>query len=94
MALLDQQSDIRQQMNMHRMVTTDPRQMSSDGRRKLVVLRWLLCPGVLTDARFFQALSSTGMIPGRWAPKSPRPTAAFTIEVQAMEPAPSWPTAG
>lgn len=30
-ALLDQESDIRQQMNMHRMVTTDPRKMSSDG---------------------------------------------------------------
>ncbi|XP_071343405.1 meprin A subunit beta [Trachinotus anak] len=31
MALMDQQSDIRQQMNMHRMVTTDPNKMSSDG---------------------------------------------------------------
>ncbi|XP_063747914.1 meprin A subunit beta [Eleginops maclovinus] len=31
MALMDQQSDIRQQMNMHRMVTTDPDKMSSDG---------------------------------------------------------------
>ncbi|KAI3368436.1 hypothetical protein L3Q82_025450, partial [Scortum barcoo] len=31
MALMDQQSDIRQQMNMHRMVTTDPGKMSSDG---------------------------------------------------------------
>uniref|UniRef100_A0A672Z0V2 Metalloendopeptidase n=1 Tax=Sphaeramia orbicularis TaxID=375764 RepID=A0A672Z0V2_9TELE len=32
MALMDQQSDIRQQMNMHRMVTTDPKKMSSDGK--------------------------------------------------------------
>ncbi|XP_027132391.1 meprin A subunit beta isoform X3 [Larimichthys crocea] len=31
MALMDQQSDIRQQMNMHRMVTTDPGKKSSDG---------------------------------------------------------------
>uniref|UniRef100_A0A3P9IFA9 Metalloendopeptidase n=1 Tax=Oryzias latipes TaxID=8090 RepID=A0A3P9IFA9_ORYLA len=31
MVLMDQQSDIRQQMNMHRMVTTDPDKMSSDG---------------------------------------------------------------
>ncbi|XP_074524803.1 meprin A subunit beta-like [Halichoeres trimaculatus] len=31
MALMDQQSDVRQQMNMHRMVTTDPEKMSSDG---------------------------------------------------------------
>ncbi|XP_049911883.1 meprin A subunit beta-like isoform X3 [Epinephelus moara] len=31
MALMDQQSDIRQHMNMHRMVTTDPDKMSSDG---------------------------------------------------------------
>ncbi|XP_074492504.1 meprin A subunit beta-like isoform X2 [Sebastes fasciatus] len=31
MALMDQQSDIRQQMNMHRMVTTDPDKKSSDG---------------------------------------------------------------
>ncbi|XP_070687882.1 meprin A subunit beta-like [Pempheris klunzingeri] len=31
MALMDQQSDVRQQMNMHRMVTTDPNKMSSDG---------------------------------------------------------------
>ncbi|XP_069006075.1 meprin A subunit beta [Embiotoca jacksoni] len=31
MTLMDQQSDIRQQMNMHRMVTTDPDKMSSDG---------------------------------------------------------------
>ncbi|XP_040895413.1 meprin A subunit beta [Toxotes jaculatrix] len=31
MALMDQQSDIRQQMNMHRMVTTEPDKMSSDG---------------------------------------------------------------
>ncbi|KAM9357980.1 meprin A subunit beta [Symphorus nematophorus] len=31
MALMDQQSDVRQQMNMHRMVTTDPAKMSSDG---------------------------------------------------------------
>ncbi|TNM87641.1 hypothetical protein fugu_005862 [Takifugu bimaculatus] len=31
MVLMDQQSDIRQQMNMHRMVTTDPGKMSSDG---------------------------------------------------------------
>ncbi|XP_073333245.1 meprin A subunit beta isoform X1 [Pagrus major] len=31
MALMDQKSDIRQQMNMHRMVTTDPAKMSSDG---------------------------------------------------------------
>ncbi|KAK5618313.1 Meprin A subunit beta [Crenichthys baileyi] len=31
MALMDQQSDIRQQMNMYRMVTTDPNKMSSDG---------------------------------------------------------------
>ncbi|KAA8594567.1 meprin A subunit beta [Etheostoma spectabile] len=31
MALIDQQSDIRQQMNMHRMVTTDPDKKSSDG---------------------------------------------------------------
>ncbi|XP_041647721.1 meprin A subunit beta [Cheilinus undulatus] len=31
MALMDQQSDVRQQMNMHRMVTTDPDKMSSDG---------------------------------------------------------------
>ncbi|XP_075997666.1 meprin A subunit beta [Genypterus blacodes] len=30
MALMDQQSDIRQQMNMHRMVTTDPSKLSSD----------------------------------------------------------------
>lgn len=32
MVLMDQQSDIRQQMNMHRMVTTDPGKMSSDGK--------------------------------------------------------------
>ncbi|XP_031728905.1 meprin A subunit beta-like [Anarrhichthys ocellatus] len=31
MALMDQHSDVRQQMNMHRMVTTDPDKMSSDG---------------------------------------------------------------
>ncbi|XP_008291088.1 meprin A subunit beta-like [Stegastes partitus] len=31
MALMDQQSDIRQHMSMHRMVTTDPNKMSSDG---------------------------------------------------------------
>ncbi|XP_020486391.2 meprin A subunit beta [Labrus bergylta] len=31
MALMDQQSDVRQHMNMHRMVTTDPDKMSSDG---------------------------------------------------------------
>uniref|UniRef100_A0A8C4E5R3 Metalloendopeptidase n=1 Tax=Dicentrarchus labrax TaxID=13489 RepID=A0A8C4E5R3_DICLA len=31
MALMDQQPDVRQQMNMHRMVTTDPAKMSSDG---------------------------------------------------------------
>ncbi|XP_049421943.1 meprin A subunit beta-like isoform X2 [Epinephelus fuscoguttatus] len=31
MALMDQQSDIRQQMNMHQMVTTDPNQKFSDG---------------------------------------------------------------
>ncbi|XP_030582905.1 meprin A subunit beta [Archocentrus centrarchus] len=31
MALMDQQSDIRQHMNMYRMVTTDPEKMSSDG---------------------------------------------------------------
>ena len=35
MALMDQQSDIRQQMNMHRMVTTDPDKMSSDGKRRM-----------------------------------------------------------
>lgn len=34
MVLMDQQSDIRQQMNMHRMVTTDPGKMSSDGTGK------------------------------------------------------------
>lgn len=33
MALMDQQSDIRQQMNMHRMVTTDPEKVSSDGEK-------------------------------------------------------------
>lgn len=33
MALMDQQSDIREHMNMHRMVTTDPKKMSSDGER-------------------------------------------------------------
>ncbi|XP_034036231.1 meprin A subunit beta isoform X2 [Thalassophryne amazonica] len=32
MVLMDQQSDIREQMNMHRMVTTDPAKMSSDGK--------------------------------------------------------------
>ncbi|KAF7646427.1 hypothetical protein LDENG_00187960 [Lucifuga dentata] len=32
MALMDQQSDVRQQMNMHRMVTTDPNKLSSDGK--------------------------------------------------------------
>lgn len=37
MALMDQQSDVRQQMNMHRMVTTDPNKMSSDGMRALTV---------------------------------------------------------
>nr|XP_040039993.1 meprin A subunit beta-like [Gasterosteus aculeatus aculeatus] len=31
MALMDQQSDIREQINMHRMVTTEPDKMSSDG---------------------------------------------------------------
>ncbi|XP_036969754.1 meprin A subunit beta-like [Acanthopagrus latus] len=31
MALMDQKSDVRQQMNMHRMVTTEPDKMSSDG---------------------------------------------------------------
>ncbi|KAF6727868.1 Meprin A subunit beta [Oryzias melastigma] len=31
MVLMDQQSDIRQQMNMHRMITTDPNKLSSDG---------------------------------------------------------------
>ncbi|KAK9519796.1 hypothetical protein VZT92_022501 [Zoarces viviparus] len=31
LALMDQHSDVRQQMNMHRMVTTDPDKMSSDG---------------------------------------------------------------
>uniref|UniRef100_A0A665WPZ6 Metalloendopeptidase n=1 Tax=Echeneis naucrates TaxID=173247 RepID=A0A665WPZ6_ECHNA len=31
MALMDQQPDIRHQMNMHRMITTDPNKMSSDG---------------------------------------------------------------
>ncbi|XP_053286625.1 meprin A subunit beta-like [Pleuronectes platessa] len=31
MALMDQHSDIREQMNMHRMVTTDPDKVSSDG---------------------------------------------------------------
>ncbi|XP_059196309.1 meprin A subunit beta-like isoform X2 [Centropristis striata] len=31
MALMDQQSDIRQQMNMHHMVTTDPDKTCSDG---------------------------------------------------------------
>uniref|UniRef100_A0A8C2XUC1 Metalloendopeptidase n=1 Tax=Cyclopterus lumpus TaxID=8103 RepID=A0A8C2XUC1_CYCLU len=31
MALMDQQSDIRQQINMHRMVTTDPHKMLTDG---------------------------------------------------------------
>ncbi|XP_019936134.2 meprin A subunit beta-like [Paralichthys olivaceus] len=31
MALMDQHSDIREQMNMHRMVTTDPDKMSTDG---------------------------------------------------------------
>ncbi|XP_026202020.1 meprin A subunit beta-like isoform X2 [Anabas testudineus] len=31
MALMDQQSDIRQQMNMHQMITTDPNEKSSDG---------------------------------------------------------------
>ncbi|KAM8745389.1 meprin A subunit beta-like [Acanthopagrus schlegelii] len=31
MALMDQNSDVRQQMNMHRMVTTEPDKMSSDG---------------------------------------------------------------
>lgn len=31
MALMDQQPDIRQQMNMHRMLTTDPDKKSSDG---------------------------------------------------------------
>ncbi|XP_033181067.1 meprin A subunit beta-like [Mastacembelus armatus] len=31
MVLMDQQSDIRQQMNMHRMITTEPDKMSSDG---------------------------------------------------------------
>lgn len=35
MALMDQQSDVRQQMNMHRMVTTDPGKMSSDGKRRV-----------------------------------------------------------
>lgn len=35
MALMDQQSDIRQQMNMHRMVTTDPDKMSSNGERRV-----------------------------------------------------------
>lgn len=38
MALMDQQSDIRQQMNMHRMVTTDPGKMSSDGERRVETL--------------------------------------------------------
>ncbi|XP_029988035.1 meprin A subunit beta-like isoform X1 [Sphaeramia orbicularis] len=31
MVLMDQQSDIREQMNMHLMLTTDPKKMSSDG---------------------------------------------------------------
>ncbi|XP_063323159.1 meprin A subunit beta-like [Pelmatolapia mariae] len=31
MTLMDQQSDIRQHMNMNRMITTDPARMSSDG---------------------------------------------------------------
>ncbi|XP_023284999.1 meprin A subunit beta-like isoform X1 [Seriola lalandi dorsalis] len=31
MALMDQQSDIRQQMSMHQMITTDPKKKSSDG---------------------------------------------------------------
>lgn len=35
MALMDQQSDIRQQMNMHRMITTDPGKMSSDRKRRV-----------------------------------------------------------
>ncbi|KAM4629296.1 meprin A subunit beta [Polymixia lowei] len=32
MALMDQHSDIRHRMNMHRMVTTDPDKLSSDGK--------------------------------------------------------------
>ena len=35
MALMDQHSDIREQMNMYRMVTTDPDKVSSDGKRSL-----------------------------------------------------------
>ena len=34
MTLMDQQSDIRLQMSKHRMVTTDPEKMSSDGKRR------------------------------------------------------------
>lgn len=37
MVLMDQQSDIRQQMNMHRMITTDPNKLSSDGKRYKMV---------------------------------------------------------
>lgn len=33
MVLMDQQSDIRQQMNMHLMLTTDPDEMFSDGTK-------------------------------------------------------------
>uniref|UniRef100_A0A672Z056 Metalloendopeptidase n=1 Tax=Sphaeramia orbicularis TaxID=375764 RepID=A0A672Z056_9TELE len=33
MVLIDQQSDIREQMNMHLMLTTDPKKMSSDGTK-------------------------------------------------------------
>ncbi|KAM3876216.1 meprin A subunit beta-like [Diretmus argenteus] len=32
MALMDQQPDIRKQMSMHRMITTDPSKLSSDGK--------------------------------------------------------------
>lgn len=106
-ALMDQQSDIRQQMNMHRMVTTDPSKKSSDGKRQVEEARRATHSVLYTLKGFYdgdigvmkftcvsQALSTTGTIPGRWALKWLCLMAATTIEAPALERVASSPTAG
>lgn len=78
---------------MHRMVTTDPGKMSSDGTGKTVVCCRPLCCQTYQHSGV-SSRSSTGMIPGRWVQKSLCLMAAFITEVQALEPVNSSPTTG
>lgn len=75
MTLMDQQSDIRQHMNMNRMITTDPAKMSSDGKKQgnrltnYLPSHSVFSVSCCVSMFSLQVLSSSGIIPRLWALK-------------------------